>query len=95
VFQNPDYLTALFNKFAGRIIHDPRLPLREDVRDPRLPVRDHVIEEMEKVAKDNNLHLRLLFPTTTVTKDFRSDRINARIDREQPGSFRIKDFYIG
>jgi hypothetical protein len=97
-------LTRLFNKFAGREVlmtetTQTRKVAGQDVTyttvSPTNP-KDPVIEEMNQLAKNNGLKLRVWFPNTFGTMDARSDRMNVRVEKEADGKYRVsKKFYIG
>jgi len=79
-------LTKLFNKFAGKEIP---VSFASNRRDPTL-------EEMENLAKANGLILRVWFPDTLGTMDLRNDRINAYVNKEADGKYRVgNNFKIG
>ena len=71
-------LSALFNKFVGK-----------EVQSPVLSSPDPVIEEMKEVACDNGLVLRVWFPGMMGTMDHRLDRLNARIEKDADGKWRV------
>ena len=93
-------ITQLFNKFAGREVamteiidfHGgclPEVTVAPDLRDP-------TFQEMEKVARENNLTLRLIWPDKAITDDFGFSRVNAHIEKGQDGKWRVgKDFTVG
>ena len=96
-------LTKLFNQFAGKEIPmvektrkiGPNVKgvyLEVNLADPKYPV----LQEMEKVAKDNGLQLRLLWQGVVGTMDLRNDRITAYIKKGTDGKYRVSDkFKIG
>ena len=80
-------LTAIFGKFAGQPLKDPRR-LTADI--------DTVAEQMREIAKQHGLTLRLKFPGMMHTQDARRDRVNADVERDAAGNFRVKgNFRIG
>jgi hypothetical protein len=92
-------LSALFGKFAGR-----EIPVREGFDEATgrtlfaeaLNRPEPVFEEMKNIAKSNGLILRVIFPGARITKDARRNRVNARIEKDSGGTWRVsKDFYLG
>ena len=84
---NKKDLTRLFNQFAGKALKDPKR-LTKDA--------DMTIVQMQKVAKDNGLRLRVWFPESMGTMDFRTDRVNAHVVKAKDGTYRVtKKFNIG
>ncbi|MEZ0223500.1 MAG: hypothetical protein ACAH83_03020 [Alphaproteobacteria bacterium] len=92
-------LTALFGKFAGR-----EIPVREGYDETTgktlfveaLNRPEPVFEEMKQEAKSNGLILRVIFPGARITKDALRNRVNARIEKDAGGKWRVsKDFYLG
>lgn len=86
-------VTALFNQFAGR-----EVPMREDsftfkgreYKQLDLADRnDATVRELEQHAKDNGLSLRLWWNGVAGTADYRLDRVNAHIEKEADGKYRI------
>jgi len=83
----PKNVTELFNKFAGRELKDPGR-VTCDI--------DSTLGEIEQVAKDNGLKLRIWFPGTVGTMDYRTDRINVHVEKDAAGKFIVSDkFKIG
>lgn len=76
-------IAQLFNKFAGR-----EIPITNDI--------PSVIREMEKTARDNGLELRVWYPGSDGTADYRTDRVNAHIEKGTDGKWRVSNkFDIG
>jgi hypothetical protein len=89
-----------FNHFAGR-----EIPLKEEsfkkgrrtYRRLALANPDNpVLRDMQQTAKQNGLSLRLLWPGAIATKDLRSDRVNAHLEQDAAGTWRVSSkFTIG
>lgn len=78
-------LLHLFNKFAGR-----------EVLHPMAMGIDPTIQEMQRVAWDNGLVMRVLLPGAVGTKDVRTNRINVHIEEGADGKYRVSNrFNIG
>lgn len=99
-----DDISRLFNRFAGKEIgmvessRNVRIGGKDQVRtvarlaDPQNPM----IAEMREAAASAGLHLRVWQPGSVGTRDFRSDRVNARIEKGNDGKYRIANrFDIG
>lgn len=95
----PD-LSRHFNKFAGQ-----EIPLKEEsFKKGRRTYRhlalenkdDPVLKDMRDTAAQNGLSLRLLWPGAIATRDLRSDRVNAHLEQDAAGTWRVgKHFGIG
>ena len=99
-------LSNIFGKFAGK-----EVPLKEEhweikIGDGKEPIKgvdyklanenDPVLKEMHKVAAENGLSLRVMWPGMMTTMDFRTDRANANIEKAADGKWRIANsFGIG
>jgi len=97
-------VAALFNKFAGR-----EVPMTETKRTFNIGGRaitvndiqpadknDPAIREMHDTAKKHGMTLRLFWPGMAGTCDYRTDRINANIEKADDGKWRVaKHFQIG
>ena len=93
-------ITQLFNKFVGREVPVRELSNSETgtvVYVEALNAPDPVIKEMEQLAKDNALSLRVWFPAgSRGTMDARRDRMNAHVEKAADGKYRVTDkFHIG
>jgi hypothetical protein len=93
-------LTKLFNKFAGKEVPMTEQCVRTktggytqvDLADKN----DPTLQAMEKLAKDNGLKLRLLWPSMAGMMDFNPNRITAYIGKEADGKYRVSgEFIIG
>jgi hypothetical protein len=83
--EGPGNISALFNKFAGR-----------EVLAPTAMGIDPTIQEMKKLADDNGLRLRVLFPGMMKTMDHCPDRIIVHIEEGMDGKYRVgKRFSVG
>jgi hypothetical protein len=75
-------ITEIFNRFAGKEV-------QPDANDPTL-------RAMQKAASDNGFKLRIWFPGTMGTMDYRTDRLNAHVDKGADGKYRVSSrFNIG
>lgn len=97
-------ITHVFNKFAGR-----EVPMIEEQHTINLGGKDYkidevrfanpndpLIQEMKKTAEDNGLQLRLWLPGSMGTMDFRTDRVNAHIEKSADGKYRVSSrFNLG
>lgn len=89
-----------FNKFAGQ-----EIPLKEESFKKgrrtyrRLAIKDQnnpVLQDMQQTAKLNGLSLRLMWPGAIATRDLRSDRVNAHLEQDAAGAWRVSSkFTIG
>lgn len=80
-------IASLFNKFAGKEVQ---------VIKSRLAASNPVVDELKQAAEDAGLILRLWLPGTVGTRDYRTDRLNAHVNKEADGKYRIaSDFDIG
>jgi hypothetical protein len=97
---DPDDISAIFNKFAGR-----EVPMNSRVVkvsgytfheiEPALKP-DPVLTEMEDTARKNGLTLRVFWDGMGGTCDYRTDRVNAYIEKEADGKYRVSpNFGIG
>ncbi|MDE1151443.1 MAG: hypothetical protein PW788_02805 [Micavibrio sp.] len=86
-------VSHIFNKFAGK-----EVPMKEEEFDFKghkytqvklADENDATVKEMRDAAKDAGLRLRLWLPGTMGTMDFRMDRVNARIEKEADGKYRV------
>ena len=98
-------IAEAFNKFAGREISVKEEKItfidRDIVRQTRIKTRltnsdDPIILEMEKLAADNGLELRVLLPDMQGIPDERPDRVSAYVEKAPDGKWRISSrFEIG
>ncbi len=86
-------VSDLFNKFAGR-----EVPMKEEPFTIRGKTytqvrlandKDPTVEEMRDEAKSHGLSLRVWWPGTAGTADFRMDRVNAHIEKAADGKWRV------
>ena len=86
----PETLNEAFNKFAGKEVlvnEKPGLGISSS---------DKVLSELKKTAEEMGLIVRVLFPFTMKTQDFRKDRLNVYVDNYGfDGKYRIGGFKIG
>lgn len=90
-------LDLVFNAYAGREVAacvnpDPRTgaaPFKLDPQDPALA-------ELRAAVASIGYHLRVLTPASVVTRDYRIDRVNIRVELDDTGTARIANsFTIG
>lgn len=96
-------VSKIFNKFAGREIEMVETTKRYgsrirgiykelSLKDPC----DPTLTEMAKVAKENGLTLRILWPGLAGTMEMRPDRVTTYIEKQLDGKYRISNrFDIG
>jgi hypothetical protein len=95
-------ITAIFNKFAGkeiRVVEKTHTITIEgkaytEAR-AELGQREPTVAAMKKLASDHGLTLSVLLPGQISTTDYRTDRINAHVEKDADGKYRIKKFGIG
>jgi hypothetical protein len=56
---------------------------------------DTTISKLREEMKHSELHLRLWLPNTSGTTDYRMDRLNVHVDKQDDGSFEITKVNIG
>src|SRR5689334_1446429 len=98
-------VTHIFNKFAGR-----EVPMKEekkvyhsksagDIEYTQVSLanpKDPTVEEMRDEAKKNGLTLRVWWDGVAGTMDFRTNRVNAHIEKGADGKYRVSNrFNIG
>lgn len=97
-------LTAIFGKFAGlevpMVERVEKLEIRGKTHEiPVIELADQddpTVKEMREAAAQNGLNLRLWWEGTVGTMDFRTDRVNATIERCSDGKWRVsREFRIG
>ena len=94
-------LSKIFNKFVGKevkmneVVHNrPRIGSYTQVS--LADENDPTVVSMRKAAEKNGLKLRLWWPGIMGTMDYRTDRVNAHIEKETDGKYRISNrFNIG
>lgn len=94
-------LLSIFNKYAGRevavaekTVHLEKL--NYTFTEAHLDYNDPAIKELEADANKAGLDLRVWTPGSVGTMDVQDNRLNARVDKESDGKYRIqKDFYLG
>ena len=101
----PRDLGHIFNKFAGREVpmveekkvhHSPYTGDHEYTQIKLADPNDPTVQEMRDEAKKHGLKLRLWWDGIAGTMDFRTDRVNAHIEKEADGKYRVsKRFNIG
>ncbi len=102
----PGDLSLIFGRFAGRevdmleetkVLDLPNLGIKQTITSvmPANP-KDPVLEEMKSEAKKNGLSLRIWWDGIVGTMDYRTDRVNARIEKCGDGKWRVSSrFNIG
>ena len=104
--KKPGDLSQIFGRFSGK-----EIPMIEDVQEVDLPAlgikqkfpvispanpNDPVLEDMIQEAQRNGLHLRLWWKGVAGTMDYRTDRVNATIEKSTDGKWRVSSrFNIG
>lgn len=99
-----DDISRIFNKFAGKEIEmvessrSVKIGGKDQTRtmarlaDPQNPI----IAEMREAAAEAGLRLRLWLPGSAGTRDFRYDRVNAHVEKNSDGKYRVANrFSIG
>ncbi len=102
----PGDLSKIFGRFAGR-----EVDMREEVQELDLPAlgikakipvispanpNDPVFEEMRTEAQKHGLTLRLWWEGVVGTMDYRTNRVNATIEKNGDGKWRVSSrFNIG
>ena len=82
-------MSKLFNKFAGCEVplNEKEEVLKTNIGNLRhikvtlTDPSDPTVREMEKLAQDNGLELRLIYPGSGATDDRRLDRVNASLEK--------------
>ena len=98
-------LKKVFGRFAGREIEMVETPVdhknnkTKHKTSPEVVARpahrnDPVLAEMQAEARKHNLTLRVWFPGTVGTQDYRRDRLNVKVRKGKDGKYRICDNFI-
>jgi len=89
-------IAHLFNKFAGKEVAVTETQQSINIggtvhtfNEVSLAPNDPVVKAMQKTAEDNGLHLRLWLPGSMGTCDYRTDRVNAHVDKGPDGKWRV------
>lgn len=96
-------LAKLFNKFAGKEIAVTETKRTiviggetHTVDEARFADQNPTLEAMKKTAENHGLKLRISLPNSFGTCDFRTDRVNAHVEKGADGKWRVgKKFHIG
>lgn len=99
-------LSKIFGQFAGREISITEVPEKIELKELgithehiRLELTnkpDPVIADLKDTVEKNGLQLRLWFPGSIGTMDYRTNRLNAYVEKEADGKYRIQNkFHIG
>jgi len=97
-------ITNIFNQFAGR-----EVPMVETQRTVQMNGKSYTLDEvrfanqddptikaMQQVAKSHGLAVRIKIPGMAYTMDYRTDRVNAYVEKGTDGKWRIgNQFRIG
>lgn len=93
-------VSHIFNKFAGR-----EVPMKEEpvvvrgktyTQTKLVDENDATLQEMRDAAKAAGLRLRVWLPGTMGTMDYRTDRVNAHVEKGSDGKYRVgTKFNIG
>jgi hypothetical protein len=93
-----------FNKFAGLEVAVTEKPYKHTFRSGRtvegvsvvLDENDPVVKELNDAVAAAGLHLRLWLPDTMGTCDMNMSRVNAYVEKEADGKYRLQPkFSIG
>lgn len=97
-------VSAIFAQFAGKEIPLVETPRRQvflgktyDIVETRMADNNHpVLAAMDAAAVAHGLSLRLMWPGAAATRDMRMDRVNAYLEKEADGKWRVQNrFHIG
>lgn len=98
-------ISAAFNKFVGREIgvkevevtlNFPNLGIENmKMTECHLEENDPAVAELTQAAKEARLQLRIWLPGSVGTMDFRTDRLNASVEKDDKGTYRFSHFSIG
>ena len=95
-------ISKIFNKFAGREVEmleeEKTLHLKSlgDIKLTEVTLKnpnDPVVKEMSDEAAKNGLSLRLWWPGIMGTMDYNTSRVNAHIEKEADGKYRISPHF--
>lgn len=95
-------LEQIFNRFAGKEV--PLVERTYEIGVDRKKIKqlelldpcDPVISEIRQAAYENNLRLRVWWPGVVGTMDYRTDRVNVKITKDNEGKWRVSgSFSIG
>jgi len=92
-------LSNIFSRYAGKEIKMVEGTFKyrgKDYPEVRLKnPKDPLLKEIQKTAQKNGLSLRVFWPGVAGTMDYRTDRVNADINKSPDGKWRISGFRIG
>ena len=93
------HITDVFNQFAGR-----EIPVVESQHTSTFAGKpytfdevtlanpnDPTLQEMQKVANDNGLQLRVWLPDSMGTDDWLPNRVNAHVEKAADGKYRVSN----
>lgn len=88
-----------FNKFAGREVsvqEKSRTFGGHTLVEAKIKKGDVVTGEIEQAAKQHALQLRIFLPGQFGTTDYKPNRLNVYVKKEQDGKYRVqKNFSLG
>lgn len=98
-------LTAIFGQFAGREValiekeYEYKSKHAGTIKVTQLELanpQDQVLEDMKQTASQNSLYLRVWWPGIMGTMDYRTNRVNAHIEKSADGKWRVANrFELG
>ncbi len=98
-------LAAIFGKFVGREVplierpYENKGEFLDTIQRTQLELankNDPNLAEMSEVASENGLNLRVWWQGIRGTADYRTDRVNVRIEKSDDGKWRVaNNFNIG
>lgn len=93
-------VTAQFNKFAGKEVQATEITTQTEKWGPvtrvEIAENDPTVSALRAAVKKAGFKLRLWIPGGIGTMDFRTDRVNAHVEKGADGKFRIaSEFSIG
>ncbi len=96
-------LSEIFNEFAGKEVQV--VESRQNfniggkdylVTDVFPAANDPTLDALKKAVNDKGMSLRVWFPGMMGTMDYRTDRVNANVDKGADGKYRVSGgFSIG